>query len=296
MKDIRSILVVLDKPKHAQTALERARKLAQAAGAHMHMVSFCWLAMAEHESVFDTHQRRALKQGVIHEREAWLRNLVLDAGLSAADLSTEVVWTADIAGWVAEHAQRENVGLVVKSIRHRSGTLLRKPIDWQMLRSCPAPLLLTDSRERIRTGKVLATIDLRHADDAHQSMNRQVLAAAQTMTRLLDGELASTHVVESVHLPPGVDIMAQGQLVEQARARLTELLEATVSTDDLAQSALHVVVGTVGSALNELVEREGIELVVVGTSARRGLGGAVLGNTAERILSKVDSDLLAVHP
>lgn len=296
MKELRSILVVLDKPKHAQTALERARKLAQAAGAHMHLVSFCWLAMAEQESVFDTHQRRALKQGAIHEREAWLRNLILDAGLSAANVSTEVAWTADIAGWVADYAREKNVDLVVKSIRHRSGTLLRKPIDWQLLRSCQAPLLLTDGRERIRTGKVLATIDLRHTDEKHQHMNRQVLAAAQTMTKLLDGELACSHVVESVHLPPGVNIMAEGELIEQAREQLTAVLEATVAADAMAQSTLHVVVGTVGSALNELVDREGIEMVVVGSSARRGLAGAVLGNSAERILSKVDSDLLAVHP
>ncbi len=296
MKNLRSILVVLDKPKHPQTALERARKLATAAGAHMHLVSFCWLAMTEQESVFDTHQRRALKQGVMHEREAWLRDLVLDAGLSAADISTKVVWTSDIAGWVAEHAQPPEVDLVVKSIRHRSGTLLRKPIDWQLLRSCPAPLLLTDSRETIRTGKVLATIDLRHTDEKHQRMNRQVLDAAQTMTKLLDGELASAHVVETVHLPPGLDIMADGQLIDQARSRLSELMEATVAPHDLAQSALHMVVGTVGSALNELVEREGIELVVVGTSAQRGIGATMLGSTAERILSKVDSDLLAIHP
>ena len=296
MKDLRSILVVLDKPKHPQTALERARKLATAAGAHMHLVSFCWLAMAEQNAIFDTHQRRALKQGAIHEREAWLRDLILDAGLSAADISTEVVWTRDIPGWVAEHARTKGVDLVVKSIRHRSGTLLRKPIDWQLLQNCPAPLLLTDSRERIQTGKVLATIDLRHSDEAHQRMNRNVLAAAQTMTQLLDGELAGAHVVESVHLPPGVDIMEEGQLIEQARQRLSEWLEATLEPHEMAQSALHLVVGTVASALNELVEREGIELVVVGTSARRGLGGALLGNTAERILSKVDSDLLAIHP
>jgi nucleotide-binding universal stress UspA family protein len=35
-------------------------------------------------------------------------------------------------------------------------------------------------------------------------------------------------------------------------------------------------------------------LVVIGSLARRGLGGAVVGNTAERILDELDTDVITI--
>ena len=86
MKKLETILVILDKPKHAQTALARARDIAQAVGARMHLVSFAWLAMAEEKDVFDAHQRRAMKKAVVDERKTWVRQLVVDSKLAAADV------------------------------------------------------------------------------------------------------------------------------------------------------------------------------------------------------------------
>ena len=37
-----------------------------------------------------------------------------------------------------------------------------------------------------------------------------------------------------------------------------------------------------------------VDVLVIGTSARRGLAGALIGNTAEKVLSEVDCDILAV--
>ncbi|MGE3600210.1 MAG: universal stress protein, partial [Dehalococcoidia bacterium] len=46
----------------------------------------------------------------------------------------------------------------------------------------------------------------------------------------------------------------------------------------------------------DFVVAEGIDLVVMGTVARAGIAGMLLGNTAERILRKLPCSVLTVKP
>jgi universal stress protein E len=295
MKQIGSILVILDKPKHAQQALERARALAASAGAHLHLASFCYLAMVDHQEVFDVHQRRTLKRSVIQERESWLRGLVLDAGLAAADVTAEVVWTDNIAGWVADYCATQRIDLVVKSVHH-SQTLIHTPLDWQLLRTCPAPVYLTVATARKRTGNVLATIDLRHTDRKHQLLNLRVLEAAQRLLALGRGKLHCVHAVEAPAVIQGLDLGAPARLEREFKARARTLLEALLKPYDVPRARVHLPVGKVGAAVAAVAVRTRADVVVVGTSARRGLGAVLLGNSAEKILSRLECDVLAVHP
>jgi len=295
MKAPGSILVILDKPKHAQVALERARRVTAATGAHLHLASFCWLAMAEQRDVFDAHQRRALRESVVKERERWLRGLVVDSGLAAADVTTEVVWTDDIAGWVASCATERKIDLVFKSVHH-SQTLLHTPLDWELLRSCPAPLYLAATAATGAAGNVLATIDLRHTDRKHQLMNLRVLDAALRFVGLGKGKLHIVHAVETPVGVAGLDTLAPARLERELKSRARELLEAQLEPYGIPRTRIHLPVGKVGAAVAGVADQVKAELVVVGTSARRGLGAVLLGNSAEKILARMPCDVLAVHP
>lgn len=44
------------------------------------------------------------------------------------------------------------------------------------------------------------------------------------------------------------------------------------------------------------LSKEGVELVVMGTVARTGLPGFIIGDTAEKALTTVDCSVLAVKP
>jgi len=295
MKAPGSILVILDKPKHAQVALERARRIAAATGAHLHLASFCWLAMAEQREVFEAHQRRALRESVVKERERWLRGLVMDSGLAAADVTTEVVWTDDIAGWVAGAVAERKIDLVIKSVHH-SETLLHTPLDWQLLRSCPVPLYLAATAVAGATGNVLATIDLRHTDRKHQLLNLKVLEAALRFTGQGRGKLHIVHAVETPVGVAGLDTVAPARLERELKSRARQLLEAQLAPYSIPRTRIHLPVGKVGASVADVADRIKAELVVVGTSARRGLGAVLLGNSAEKILSRIPCDVLAVHP
>jgi universal stress protein E len=54
--------------------------------------------------------------------------------------------------------------------------------------------------------------------------------------------------------------------------------------------------GKVGHAVNRLSARLKADLMVMGTTARRGVAAMVLGNSAEKVLMKARCDVLALKP
>ena len=63
-----------------------------------------------------------------------------------------------------------------------------------------------------------------------------------------------------------------------------------------AQPRLWLLEGEPELTIPQLVEKEHEDLVVMGTVARTGLAGALIGNTAEKILRRINCSLLAVKP
>ena len=59
---------------------------------------------------------------------------------------------------------------------------------------------------------------------------------------------------------------------------------------------VHLAKGEAGEVIPRLAREREADLVVMGTVARTGIPGFFMGNTAERILSRVDCSVLAVKP
>ena len=76
-----------------------------------------------------------------------------------------------------------------------------------------------------------------------------------------------------------------------------DLLQLTQSVGDrLARvQAIHRR-GEPEAVIPQFVVDHGVDLVVMGTVARRGIPGLLIGNTAERILRKLPCSVLAVKP
>ena len=59
---------------------------------------------------------------------------------------------------------------------------------------------------------------------------------------------------------------------------------------------IHLVEGEPGECISALVDKEDIDLLVMGTVCRTGIAGFLIGNTAEEVLSQVDCAVLTVKP
>ena len=59
---------------------------------------------------------------------------------------------------------------------------------------------------------------------------------------------------------------------------------------------IHFIKGNPGGAIPRFAKRRRMDLVVMGTVARSGIDGFLIGNTAEKVVSKLGCSLLAVKP
>jgi nucleotide-binding universal stress UspA family protein len=94
-------------------------------------------------------------------------------------------------------------------------------------------------------------------------------------------------------------------MVQDERKKHEDWLQALVTsaTEALGDEVLgylkpeiHLLQGPASHAVPRCVRELGAELVVMGTVARTGIPGFIIGNTAERILTQLDCSVLAMKP
>ncbi len=177
--------------------------------------------------------------------------------------------------------------------------------DLQLLRKCPCPVWITKPRDRVPYRRIVAAIDPsdeRPGRDA--GLDAKILRWAADIARLDAAELVVVHAWELI----GETLLSGGRgripaedlrrLLDETRAAHAAKLTARVASCDLAgvRHVEQLVKGRADRVIAELVERERADLLVMGTVARSGIVGFVIGNTAEQILQELACAVIAVKP
>ncbi|NNE00314.1 MAG: universal stress protein [Pirellulaceae bacterium] len=81
---------------------------------------------------------------------------------------------------------------------------------------------------------------------------------------------------------------------EQVSMLLSNFLKPHGS--DVSDSNIHLLYGEAPQSITDFIGRNDVDLVVMGTIARSGLSGIVMGNTAEQILNTIECSVLALKP
>ena len=295
MKKVKNLLVVMDRPKQRQLALQRGITLADQLGAHLHLAAFVHHDMYDQKDVFESSQRRAVRDALEAERSQWLEDRVRSAKLDSAQVTTEVVWEKHLHEWVASACEAKRFDLVLKSA-HNSKTLVHTPTDWHLLRDCPAPVLVATSSKWPAKARVLAAVDPTRKDRAHKRLNQRVIESALAFAATHDAEIHLGWSVQAPEILADLDILDpdkyRAQLVETMRPRLDELADKFA----IPAERIHTPNGKPGAALCGLAAQLKAELIVIGTTARSGVSAMLVGNTAEKVLEAARCDILTIKP
>jgi universal stress protein E len=289
--DLNNITTILDKPKHDQVAWRRALALQERSGARVEAVSFLWNAMCEHSSALSAADRKKLRHGLIEERKAWLADLVGDQ----PRVKQRAIYSHDIAGWVADEAQKKAPDLVIKTV-HKSGSLVHTPTDWSLLSTCPVPVLLTTKGRAKPSGNIVASIDLRHNDTKHRHLNCRVLEAAHRMAALQGAKVHVVFAVEISQVLRDLDIVKESTSKQKVVEKVTPELERLLKPYAIPKNRVHMPVGKAGRVVAQVARKQKADQLVIGTYAHRAKDTLGLGNTAQRIVAKAPCDVLAVQP
>ncbi len=129
--------------------------------------------------------------------------------------------------------------------------------------------------------KILAAID-------GEDTSMKALMEAKRMAVSNHGTLRIVYVATEDTAP-----QASLRLLAQAKSAVGD--EVTIDTRVLYTEAVYGVTGIVDALANG-VREWGADLVVVGSSHRRGLERWVIGSVAEELIAKVDASVLLVRP
>ncbi|UVJ42403.1 universal stress protein [Pseudomonas sp. LS1212] len=271
MQAVRSILVILD-PEHTHgLALNRAKLIAKATQARLHLL------------MCDKKQDHSAQL-------AFLKNEMLDDGF---DATTEQAWHGSIHETIVSAQQAEGCGLVIK--QHRPDSPLKKalltPEDWKLLRYCPCAVLMVKTDKPWTGGVILAAVDVGNTDEEHRHLHANIIDHGYQIASMAKAEL---HVI-SAHPSPMLSAADPVyQLKETIEARYREQCQAFQSEFDIDDDHLHIAEGPADVLIPYTAHKLGAAVTVIGTVARTGISGALIGNTAEVVLDALESDVLVL--
>ena len=101
-----------------------------------------------------------------------------------------------------------------------------------------------------------------------------------------------------VQVEEGVGVLRIGMSVEEVRQRTAGDLRELAHSFGARLAGVETVNhrGEPEDVIPEFAVAQGIDLVVMGTVARSGVAGLLIGNTAERVLRSLPCSVLAVKP
>jgi universal stress protein E len=181
----------------------------------------------------------------------------------------------------------------------------------KLLRKCPCPVLIVKPSEVISFKKILAPVDPNTVREEtskngeHEDLiSRKVLDISIFMARIENSHLDIFHC----WFLPGETLLASGRtriapdklnhmkmLAEKIHTQRISSLAAEYDLSDISHSVV-VRKGDPGKMIVDYADKNGIDLIVMGTIGRSGLSGLLIGSTAEKVIDQVNCSVLTIKP
>ena len=315
MKRFKHILCMVASGEQDRLALERAVSLAENNNAELTVASVTQQVTGDIEINDGDPVSVDLQQAIVKARQQELESLV-QPYRERLPIQTSVLVGISFLEIIRE-VLRHGYDLVIK-IPDTADWMdqLFGSDDMHLLRKCPCPVWLIRSEAAKPYRRILAAVDVNdqgrpEEHKARTALNRQILEMAIS---LAISEFAELHIVNAwdaigesamrgvfLHTPEDKIIAYVEQIRQHQATRFDSLIqEVTNSMGEDAVNYLkpqtHLVKGQARKEIPALAKQISCDLVVMGTVARTGIPGFIMGNTAETILNQIDCSVLAIKP
>lgn len=169
------------------------------------------------------------------------------------------------------------------------------------LRKCPCPVWINQGTLWKGSVRILAAVNAADSSDSSHTLDRKILDCAIWLSDILRGHLHVVHCWkgygESVLNSPRFSQDDAARYIEfektQNETRMARLME-TITLPENAKTK--VIYGYPGDIIPQYAAEKMMDIVVMGSVARTGIPGLLIGNTAEKIVGNLDSSVLAIKP
>lgn len=300
MKRFKNILVATDTRLDGHPIVEEAAKLARDNRALLKIVDsvpeFSWtvrLTLRDHSRLTDLMKRE--KREKLEALAAPIRDMGtrVETKVLLGKTSVEII----------REVLRDKHDLVLRVARGREspsrgyfGTT-----GIRLLRDCPCAVWLVMPVATREYKHLLGCVDTSSGDKLDAELNDKIYDLASWVSRHHGARLSVVHIWSVFGEQLLRNRMSTRDLEEmmrdnrdQAEALLDQFLVTHGS--GVREPDVHMIKGDPSSVIPAFARENEVDLVVMGTVARSGSLGMIIGNTAERILGGITCPVLGVNP
>ena len=217
---------------------------------------------------------------------------------------------------VVSYVVNNNIDLVIKRAEESFLDKLFGSLDMRLLRKCPCPVWVVDRKSKSQYKNVVAALDLnyhypKHEVSVRRELNRDVLRHASQIALLEFAQLHVVHVFDAVPENIARDgfITVDNDRMEHDLAKIFEERDAELTlllselADELDDDVLdflkpqkHIVHGYPRREIAATAASVSADVIVMGTVARLGVPGFIMGGTAEETINQLHCAIVGIKP
>lgn len=301
MSQTQRLLLIAPSSMTRTPAFERATALAQAMQLPLHIVAFDYLEALAVAGFFAPEQIRQARDGYLESHRQWLEEQAAQARQHRIEVTSEVVWVQDPYEEILHFVNEMPLTLIIKDAQEESvlKRIFFTPLDWRLLRDCPAPVHLVTNALHPRPRNVLAIVDVLRSEAQDLVFNDQIIAAAVKLAEQCNAQLDLVHVydwaaVYAMDMGVGALPLATG-ICEALSEAQHEAFSALIERNGVPADRCHFIEGTPLPSICAFAVDHQTDVIVMGTVQHSGLNKR-LGSTAEYLLHQAPCSVLAIKP
>lgn len=207
---------------------------------------------------------------------------------------------------IIRHVLRDAHDLLIKEAEFNERGKGFKALDMTLLRKCPCPVWLARAISTPREAiQVAVAINPESRSEEEQALSLRLLELAHALAATCSGELniisCWDYVFESFLRHNGRAEVPEEEIfraVLEAQAKHRYALQYLIDQAGLPIKRYHIhhLRGAAETLIPHFVELKQVDILVMGSVARTGITGFLIGNTAENIAEELGCSLLALKP
>ena len=302
MNRIRKILVSVDATRIdvAPHALVRAKRLSKCTGAELRLADVVQRPSMFVRKLF--HGATAADDLLTAERQRNLNTLCEQIRKSGIPCSAVVLQGRPFVELIRE-VERQSCDLLIRdaSGNGETSSFLLGSVDMRLMRNCPCPVWIVKPRPVMQCERILAAIDPFPEGEEQEQLNERILQLAASLADWEHGALYAVgawDVRGEPLLMSKMNSTAFEDHVEDIRlwGRETFLQALESLSKPLVPSHAKYERGEAADVIVRSAEDINADVIVMGTLARTGVPGMLIGNIAERVLRQARCSILTIKP
>ena len=203
------------------------------------------------------------------------------------------------------------ISIIHKVLQHKHDLVIKEEtldqgvdqLAMRLVRKCPCPVWVI-KRESGDFRKILAAVDVGESYPESIALNKKIIELTHSLAQREKGEAHYLHVWRLEH-----EVMMSSPRFKISSEEISEM-KKDISTKRLSQlhklldnihiplqgGNIHLREGRSEAVIKQAITELNIDVLVMGSVARSGIPGLLIGNKAEKLLTTINCTVLTIKP